>query len=49
VLWHYVGDRLRKLKRWGFIGYDAVTNKYFIIAVEEEKQKAAITTTIQGS
>jgi uncharacterized protein YlbG (UPF0298 family) len=40
LLWTYVGNRLRKLKKWGFIGYDAVTNKYFIIQQEEEQAEA---------
>jgi hypothetical protein len=30
-LWQYVGDRLRKLKRWGLVDYDTKTSKYFII------------------
>jgi Fe2+ or Zn2+ uptake regulation protein len=38
-LWQYVNNRLRKLKKWGFIGYDAVTNNYFI--VREEQAEAA--------
>jgi hypothetical protein len=29
---HYVGNRLRKLKKWGFIGYDAVTGWYVVNA-----------------
>jgi hypothetical protein len=37
-LWQYVGSRLYKLKKWGFIGYDAVTNKYFIINKEHAEQ-----------
>jgi hypothetical protein len=32
----YVGDRLRKLKEWGFIGYDPVTSKYFVVKEEEQ-------------
>jgi hypothetical protein len=38
---HYVGDRLRKLMKWGFVGYDADTNKYFIV-IEQQKQKEGI-------
>ena len=26
---HYVGDRLRKLKKWGFVDYEMYTDKYF--------------------
>ena len=26
-----------EIKRWGLIGYDAATNKYFLIAVEQNK------------
>jgi Fe2+ or Zn2+ uptake regulation protein len=36
---HYVGHRLRKLKRWGFIGHDAVNNKYFVVKEEEISTK----------
>jgi hypothetical protein len=32
----YVRDRLRKLKEWGFIGYDPVTSKYFVVKEEEQ-------------
>jgi hypothetical protein len=35
-LWQYIGDRLRKLKRWGLVDYDAKTSKYFIIVEEEQ-------------
>jgi hypothetical protein len=35
-LWQYVGNRLRKLRRSDFIGYDVVTNKYFIVKEEAE-------------
>jgi hypothetical protein len=28
---HYVGNRLRKLKKWDYVGYDAVTDKYFVV------------------
>jgi Fe2+ or Zn2+ uptake regulation protein len=38
-LWQYVGDRLRKLKKWGLVDYDSTTNKYFII-VEKEQPEA---------
>jgi hypothetical protein len=37
-LWQYIGDRLRKLKRWGFVGYDddaVVTNKRYFIMQEQ--------------
>lgn len=30
-LCHYVGDRLRKLKKCGYVDYDAVNNKYFVV------------------
>lgn len=42
----YVGNMLRKLKEYGFIGYDAVTNKYFIIV--QEQGKASPSPTIHG-
>jgi hypothetical protein len=32
---HYVGNRRRKLKKWRFIGYDPVTNKYFVVKEDE--------------
>jgi hypothetical protein len=35
---HYVGDRVRKLEKWGFICYDVISNKYFIV-IEQQKQK----------
>ena len=38
---HEEGNRLRKLRKWGVIGYDAVTNKYFIIHQEEQQQTEA--------
>jgi hypothetical protein len=41
-LWQYIGDRLRKLKRWGLIDYDTNSKKYFIItALEAEEQLQA--------
>jgi hypothetical protein len=42
TLWQYVGNRLRRLRKWGFVGYDAVSNKYFI--VKEEQTAETITT-----
>ncbi|MFL6420097.1 MAG: hypothetical protein ACJ71P_11860 [Nitrososphaeraceae archaeon] len=40
-LWQYIGDRLRKLKRWGLVDYDTNINKYFIIVGGgEEKHEA---------
>jgi hypothetical protein len=41
-LWQYVGNRLRKLRKWDFVGYDTVSNKYFII--KEEQTAETITT-----
>ena len=32
----YVGNRLRKLKKWGFVDYEVYTNKYFRL---ERKRK----------
>ena len=43
---HYVGDRLRKLKKWGYIGYDPVTNKYFVV---NEEVQATETITTHGA
>jgi hypothetical protein len=28
------GNRLWKLKKWGFVGYDAVTSEYFVLKEE---------------
>jgi len=41
---HYVGNKLRKLRKWGAVGYDAVTNKYFIVREEIQEQAETITT-----
>jgi hypothetical protein len=35
TLWQYVGNRLLKLRKWGYIGYDVVTKKYFILQQEQ--------------
>jgi Fe2+ or Zn2+ uptake regulation protein len=43
-LWQYVGNRLRKLRKWGFVGCDAITNEYFII-VQEEPEAAELLVT----
>ena len=32
----YVGNRLRKLKKWSFVDYEVYTNKYFL---SEQKRK----------
>jgi Fe2+ or Zn2+ uptake regulation protein len=37
---YYVTDVLRKLKKWGFVGYDVYTNKYFVVKEEEISSKA---------
>jgi hypothetical protein len=37
-LWQYIGDRLRKLKRWRLVDYDTNSKKYFIIFGEEQAE-----------